>query len=231
MRLENRAQHWANVYQTKQPTEVSWYRPHLERSLDLIARAAQNLDAAIVDVGGGASTLGDDLVEGGYRHVTVVDVSSQALDMARSRLGERGRDVKWVVADITTPTVDRERFDVWHDRAVFHFLVGESDRSSYRARLAETLKPGGSAIIATFAMDGPPRCSGLPVVRYSAESLAAEFGPDFSLVDTFNEIHQTPAGGTQAFCYVWFRHSSQWDSSIPRLLMIADRARAGFDRP
>ena len=171
--------------------------------MELIGAVAPAKDSRIVDIGGGASRLVDCLLEDGYEHLTVVDVSEAALQAARERLGVRAESVTWRAADVRNLRLPEE-VDVWHDRAVFHFLTSEGDRARYKDRLSSVLKPGGSAIIATFALEGPEKCSGLPVARYSAESLASELGDQFALVDARRHLHTTPWGATQAFQYSRF---------------------------
>lgn len=197
-----REDHWRRVYETKGEREVSWFQEGPGPSLDLIEAAGIPAGGAIVDIGGGASRLVDALVAREYE-ATVLDLSAAALDMSRERLGSAGDRVRWIVADVTKWTPDR-LYDLWHDRAAFHFLTEEADRAAYRARLMNALKPGGCAIIATFAPDGPERCSGLPVVRYDAEGLARFLGADFRLVRTLRSDHATPAGGRQKFQFSLF---------------------------
>ena len=158
-------QHWERVYRTKQPTQVSWYAPHLETSLRLIGDATPDREAAIVDVGGGEATLVDDLLDRGYRHVSVLDVSATALDVAKARLGERAGAVDWVCGDVAVFPFPRHHYDVWHDRAVFHFLTDPKDRAAYVRQVARAVKPGGHLIVAAFRPEGPTECSGLDVLR------------------------------------------------------------------
>jgi 2-polyprenyl-3-methyl-5-hydroxy-6-metoxy-1,4-benzoquinol methylase len=193
--------HWDSVYQTKASDAVSWYRPHLERSIDLIGRVAPNLSASIIDVGGGESTLVDDLLVKGYRNISVLDISPTAIAVARKRVGALARHVTWLVADVTQAVLPSRSYDVWHDRAVFHFLTAQDDRSAYVQRVAGSMKRGGHVIVATFGPEGPAKCSGLDVVRYDAESLHAEFGRHFRLIESATELHQTPSGTTQQFLY------------------------------
>lgn len=193
--------HWNTVYDTKAPDAVSWYRPHLERSLDLITQAAPGTSAQIIDVGGGESTLVDDLIARGYLNITVLDISQKAIDVACSRLGVRANAVSWTVADVTEADLPPNRFDVWHDRAVFHFLTTEEERVAYVAQVSKSMKIGGHVIVATFGPEGPTKCSGLDVVRYDANSLHAAFGKHFCLLDSATELHQTPFGTTQQFLY------------------------------
>jgi 2-polyprenyl-3-methyl-5-hydroxy-6-metoxy-1,4-benzoquinol methylase len=194
-------QHWEQVYATKPSTGVSWYAPHLARSLDFIQQGAPTPEARIIDVGGGASTLVDDLVERGYREVTVLDISEQALATARDRLGPRGAAVTWLAGDVTTVDLPRETYDVWHDRAVFHFLTDVEARGRYVAQVRRSVKPGGHVIVATFGPDGPTRCSGLDVVRYDAHALHGVFGAAFQYVNGAREMHLTPWGSEQQFQY------------------------------
>ena len=182
---------------------MSWYRPHLETSLALIERAATNRSAAIIDVGGGASTLVDDLIGRGYGNVTVLDISQTAIDIAKKRLGEASKSVRWLHADVTRVALSERTYDVWHDRAVFHFLTKPGERLAYVQTVASAVTLGGHIIVGTFGPAGPPRCSGLDVIRYDAESLHDEFGRRFRLVDSSRELHQTPLGTTQEFLYCY----------------------------
>ena len=199
--------HWDRVYSRKSTDEVSWYQDHAERSLSLIHRSGIDPSASIIDVGGGASTLVDDLLVEGYRTVTVVDLAGTALEAARARLGERASEVQWREADILEAELPVSSYDLWHDRAVFHFLTSPEDRRAYADAVRHALKPGGYLLVATFAEDGPTECSGLPVMRYSPEELQAEFGEGFELVDQEKEQHQTPSGATQSFVYCMFRRT------------------------
>ena len=194
-------EHWEKVYQTRRETEVSWYQPHLQRSIDLILRTGAGPETRIIDVGGGASTLVDDLLARGFRHITVVDIAASALDAARARLGARAGEVTWLVGDVTTIDLPVDAFDVWHDRAVFHFLISEADRSAYLERLCSAVKKGGHVVMATFGPQGPEKCSGLPVVRYSADQVHAAFGDAFRLIEHEEERHRTPWGTEQEFVY------------------------------
>ena len=197
-------EHWQGVYKSKAPTDVSWYAARLEESLRLI-RDVTSPKARIIDVGGGASTLVDDLVALGYDDLTVLDVSEAALDVARKRLGIRGADVHWVAADVTTVELEKDRFDLWHDRAAFHFLTSASDRQAYVERGRRSLVAGGYVVIGTFAMNGPARCSGLDVVRYDVDSLSHEFGSDFTVTGQLQATHITPAGREQHFVFCCLR--------------------------
>ncbi len=197
-------QHWEQVYRSRPTTEVSWYRAHLERSLESIRRVAPSHNAAILDVGAGASTLIDDLLSAGYARLTVLDIAASALESSRVRLGTRATAVNWRVGNVLDVALPAHHFDVWHDRAVFHFLTGASDRQQYVAQMTTALRRGGHGLIATFGPEGPLRCSGLEVVRYDAESLSTELGKGFRLVDWTIEHHETPAGAAQQFLYALF---------------------------
>jgi 2-polyprenyl-3-methyl-5-hydroxy-6-metoxy-1,4-benzoquinol methylase len=198
-------QHWEKVYRTRAPDQVSWFRPHLETSLALIERSTRgNLSASIIDVGGGTSTLVDDLIERGYRNITVLDISEAALDAARTRLGKTlPESVRWLRADVTQAGFPAHLYDVWHDRAVFHFLIAPEDRIAYVRNVAAAVKPGGHVIVSTFGPEGPAKCSGLDVMRYDAEDLHGQFGPRFQLIESSKELHDTPFGTTQQFLYCY----------------------------
>jgi len=198
--------HWEGVYRSKAADQVSWYRPHLETSLRLIEQAApDHLERAVIDVGGGESTLVDDLVSRGYGDVTVLDISQAAIDVAKARLGPAAALVRWISGDITQIELPAARYDVWHDRAVFHFLTDEGQRQVYVRQVAHAVKPGGHVIVATFGPEGPETCSGLDVVRYDANALHGQFGPKFELLDHRTELHETPWGATQQFLYCFCR--------------------------
>ena len=199
--------HWETIYRQKRPGEVSWYQPHLNVSLSLLANAGLSAGSRIIDVGGGASTLVDDLLARGVSDVTVLDISDHALAVSKARLGERADRVTWMEADIRRVPLPAASYDLWHDRAVFHFLTKAEDRRRYLATMREALKPGGHAILATFALQGPPRCSGLDVVRYSPATLYAEVGGDFRLIEALDEDHRTPANAVQQFLYCRFQVS------------------------
>ena len=198
-------EHWERVYSTKAPDEVSWFRSHLETSLDLIQRAASDRSAAIIDVGGGASTLVDDLLARGYQNLTVLDISLASLEVARKRLGLAAPQVRWLHADVSQHSLPTQSYDVWHDRAVFHFLTAPEDRAAYVRNVAASVKHGGHVIVSTFGPEGPEKCSGLDVLRYDAESLHEEFGSRFTLLESSKESHQTPFGSTQQFLYCYCR--------------------------
>lgn len=198
-------EHWDRVYGTKPATTVSWYQPQATRSLELIGRYAHESSARLIDVGAGASRLADDLLTRGYRDLTLLDLSDAALAVTRVRLGEAADRVRWLVGDITEVVLPAAAYDLWHDRAVFHFLTEPTERSAYRRQLARAVKPSGYVVLATFATDGPSECSGLPVARYAPETLAAELGPHFRLIEHDCESHTTPAGGHQAFLCGVFR--------------------------
>lgn len=197
--------HWEKIYTEKAPDAVSWYRPHLEKSLLLIEQVAPDRSASIIDVGGGESTLVDDLLERGHEHITVLDLSQTAIDANRRRLGAISDRVQWLVADITNVELEPSVYDVWHDRAVFHFLTSARDRSAYVRQVARAVRQGGHVIVSTFGPEGPTKCSGLDVVRYDAESLHREFGVHFRLLGSSKELHHTPFGTTQQFLYCYCR--------------------------
>jgi ubiquinone/menaquinone biosynthesis C-methylase UbiE len=197
--------HWEKVYKAKAPEAVSWYLPHLETSLGLIERAGAGRGAAIIDVGGGESTLIDDLLLRGYGDVTVLDISQTAIDVNKARLGAAAERVRWLVADITEIELAENSYDLWHDRAVFHFLTAAERRVAYVRQVARSVKRGGHVIVSTFGAQGPMTCSGLDVMRYDAESLHGEFGGRFRLVESSKELHRTPFGTTQQFLYCYCR--------------------------
>jgi SAM-dependent methyltransferase len=198
--------HWEKVWSARPAEQMSWFEPVPTVSLDMIVAAEVPLDAHIVDIGGGASTLADALLDAGYRHLTVVDLAAAGLDVARERLGRRADQVEWVVADVRSwrPSAP---VDCWHDRAVLHFLLDLPDRDAYVASLRAALSPAGVVIIGTFAPDGPTHCSGLPVVRYDSANLATLLGPDFTLSSAARHAHRTPSGAEQSFQYATFRRA------------------------
>ena len=202
----NTADHWEGVYTTRAPEGVSWYSRHLERSLALIDRASGGrTDLAIIDVGGGESTLIDDLLARGYGNLTVLDISQTALAVSKRRAGAAADRVHWICADITRADLPAQAYDVWHDRAVFHFLTSTEQRAAYVEKVRHAVRPGGHVIVSTFGPKGPTKCSGLDVVRYNADSLHDEFGSPFRLVESSEELHQTPFGTVQQFLYCYCR--------------------------
>jgi SAM-dependent methyltransferase len=203
-KMIDRRAHWNETYTAKAETQVSWYQPSPDRSLGLIKSGALHHAASIIDVGGGASRLVDALLAEGYPDVTVLDISEVALGRSKQRLKELADKVSWVVADITQWQPQRT-WDIWHDRAVFHFLNDAGAQDAYIAALKRGIISGSVVIMATFALAGPERCSGLPVQRYSAATLAARLGPDFNLYAEAMEAHATPFGTTQEFAYAAFR--------------------------
>ena len=197
--------HWDRVYDTKTQDGVSWYRQHLETSLALIDSAARGLSASVIDVGAGESTLVDDLLARGYQNITVLDVSQTAIDVTKKRLGAAAQYVHWLVADVTQIKLEPRSYDVWHDRAVFHFLTSVEQRIAYVRQVAHAVKRGGHVIVSTFGPEGPKQCSGLDVVRYDANSLHGQFGSRFRLVKSSEEFHQTPFHTIQQFLYCYCR--------------------------
>jgi ubiquinone/menaquinone biosynthesis C-methylase UbiE len=196
-----RISHWDRVYATRSPDAVSWYQPHATLSLDLIRRIGAGPATRVIDVGGGTSTLVDDLLANGMRAVTVLDVSTAALRLSQQRLGSRAAGVHWINGDITEVPLETGAYDIWHDRAVFHFLTEPAERAAYVAQVRRAVHPGGHVIVAAFGPDGPPTCSGLPVVRYAPGDLHGEFGGHFELLEHLTEAHRTPAGAIQQFVY------------------------------
>ncbi len=197
--------HWDDVYETRGPERVSWFRPHLDRSLAFLDAARLDRSAGVIDVGGGASTFVDDLLDRGYRNLTVLDLSQAALDTARSRLGKRGVDVQWICADITDARLPDNAYDFWHDRAVFHFLLDADARARYVDAVRRSVRPAGHIVVATFGPHGPEKCSGLDVLRFTPEALHAQFGPEFSKLGDTTETHVTPWGTEQEFVYCYCR--------------------------
>ncbi|MBA3317989.1 MAG: class I SAM-dependent methyltransferase [Gemmatimonadales bacterium] len=193
--------HWEHIYRTKAASEVSWFQLEARVSLALIRQVAPNLDSPIIDVGGGASTLVDGLLDVGYQSVTVLDLAPSALALAQGRLGLQAERVSWITSDVLTVPLPDAGYTLWHDRAVFHFLTHPEDRARYVAQTRRAVRPGGHAIVASFSPEGPSRCSGLEVVRYSPDTMHAEFGAGFRLIDSVREDHRTPSGVTQAFVY------------------------------
>ena len=197
--------HWEQVHATKDPRQVSWFSPHLERSLELIERAAPDRSASLLDVGAGQSTLVEDLLGLGYENISVLEISQTALDGLKARVGQAGRAIRWICGDVTETELPEASFDLWHDRAVFHFLTEVGQRRAYVERVRRALKPGGSLIVSTFGPSGPERCSGLATMRYDASSLGSEFGDGFTLVESSLDLHETPSGAVQQFLSCWYR--------------------------
>lgn len=203
-----RQTHWEQAYTARGEQSLSWFEEHPTRSLALLDEAGVGPGDPVIDVGGGASRLVDALLERGHRSVTVLDVAAAPLELAKARLGPRASGVGWLVRDVTRWTPPPHAFALWHDRAVFHFLVGATDRAAYLRALDAALRPGGHAILATFAPSGPERCSGLPVQRYSAVELADALGPGFQLLRTEPATHRTPGGSDQDFTWCLFRKAN-----------------------
>jgi SAM-dependent methyltransferase len=198
------AAHWRRIYAERRSDELSWTEAAPAASLTLIDEAGLPIDAAILDVGGGMSKLAAELLRHGYGDVTVADISAEALARAKADLGEAASRVSWVEADVRSHDFHR-RFDLWHDRALFHFMVEPADRDGYLATLNRSLRPSGHVILATFGPDGPTQCSGLPVLRYDAESLRGALGDDFELVSSQLTEHRAPSGRSQQFLYAHLR--------------------------
>ncbi len=206
--MQSKKEHWGKVYSSKAPEAVGWFQERAQLSLDLIKATGFGTDAAIIDVGGGASRLVDDLVARGYVDLTVLDLSAAALNAARQRLGEQQKMVRWIEADITEVELPAQHYDIWHDRAVFHFLTAAEQRAAYVRAVLRSVKPGGHVIVATFAEDGPEQCSGLLVVRYRPDELHNEFGEAFTLLKHQKEVHRTPFGTEQQFVYCCLRRAA-----------------------
>ena len=204
MSVDEQQDHWTRVYQDKAPENVSWYQAKPDPSLLALERFDAKPSYSLIDVGGGASNLVDALLERGWSDIAVLDIAVPAFEAAKARLGSKAGKVHWEVADITNWRPTR-KYDVWHDRAVFHFLTEPEQREAYRRALLDGLSEGGLVIMATFALDGPEKCSGLPVRRYDAESLTGELGPSFRLIESWSEGHVTPWGSKQAFNWCAFR--------------------------
>ncbi len=197
-------QHWEGIYQTKAPGQRSWTQEHADVSLEMIRRTKLPVSAQVIDVGGGSSPLVDDLLAAGYQNITVLDISGTALEAAQERLRSGAAAVTWLEADITQVVLPGHAFDLWHDRAVFHFLVDPQQRQRYVETARRSVRPGGQLVMATFALDGPQDCSGLDVMRYDAASLSRELGSDFQFIESLNETHHTPFGSLQKFIYCRF---------------------------
>jgi 2-polyprenyl-3-methyl-5-hydroxy-6-metoxy-1,4-benzoquinol methylase len=203
MNSTDRQAHWQNVYATKAEKEVSWFQENPAPSLEFIAAAGIARDASIIDVGGGASRLVDSLLEKGFQRIAIMDLSANALKEAKKRLGRRADGIDWIAADVTT-WEPSSMYDLWHDRAAFHFLTEAADRIAYVVRLKKAVRAGGHVIIATFAPDGPEKCSGLPIVRYDPVGVASALGVEFDMVDSKRHDHVTPGGNTQRFHFSRF---------------------------
>jgi SAM-dependent methyltransferase len=205
--LMSQKHHWEKVYSDKRTERLGWYKPHLQTSLAWINELGLGPDAPIIDVGGGASTLVDDLLDAGYASVTVLDISENALSSARARLGTKGDRVTWLHGDITSVDLPAHQYQLWHDRAAFHFLTEADQQRQYRDQLLKALQPGGHLIIGTFAPEAPPKCSGLPVQRYRREQLSSTLGGEFELVRHQKELHVTPGGVEQMYLYCHFHRA------------------------
>jgi ubiquinone/menaquinone biosynthesis C-methylase UbiE len=201
----DRKNHWDSVYASRKPNEVIWYQTRLEKSLELILATDVDKNAGFIDLGGGASTLVDDLLASGFTNLTVLDISSAAIQAAQARLGARAKEVTWLEADVTRTRLPEQGYDVWHDRAVFHFLTDAEDRRRYASAVDRAVKPGGHVIVATFGPRGPLQCSGLDIARYTPEQLYGEFGGGYALQRSITENHVTPTGKHQEFIYCYCR--------------------------
>ena len=197
----DRVTHWQTVYQSKKPDAVSWFAPHLRSSLQLLSQAGLSTDSRVIDIGAGASTLVDDLLDLEVRSITALDISEAALDVARARLGDRASRVRWLVTDILKADLPADGYDLWHDRATLHFLTDPADAARYVAIATEAIAKGGHAVIGGFGKEGPAQCSQLPVTRRDAEDIAQLFGSRFALVQSRCEVHQTPWGAPQSFAF------------------------------
>jgi SAM-dependent methyltransferase len=200
--------HWQSVYQSKAPSDVSWFKPHLEVSLALLRQAGLNANSRVIDIGAGASTLVDDLLDLGVQHIAALDLSMTSLDLAKQRLGSRAAQVEWIVGDATQYRFAADSIDLWHDRAALHFLVNPSEAAAYVMSATHTIAVGGYAVIGGFASNGPEKCSGLPVARREPEDIAKLFGPAFTFVDSRHEVHGTPWGAPQSFAYALLRKTT-----------------------
>jgi 2-polyprenyl-3-methyl-5-hydroxy-6-metoxy-1,4-benzoquinol methylase len=200
---KNRKRHWERVYRTHSSTEVGWYQAYPDISLKLIHKTCSRTDCKIIDVGGGTSKLSQYLIDQGYQELTILDISGKSINKAKAQLGEKSNDINWIEADVTGHCFN-EQYDIWHDRAVFHFLTKDEERKRYISSLNHALRLNGHLIIATFSMEGPPKCSGLSVARYNPETLQKELGDNFNLVESSIEEHKTPSGVTQNFIYCRF---------------------------
>jgi SAM-dependent methyltransferase len=205
----NPKDHWEQVYATRMAEKLGWYKPRLDTSLAWIEEIGLDKSASIIDIGGGASTFVDDLVDAGYESITVFDISQSALDFAKKRLGQQSELVMWLVGDITSYALPPNRFDLWHDRAFFHFLTAEDQQEDYRANLINALKPGGHLLISVFAPEAPPKCSGLPVQRYDTDQLVTILGSELKLIRQHKEMHVTPGGVEQMYLYCLFQRAAE----------------------
>ena len=208
------APHWENIYSTKAIHDVSWFQKHARCSLDLIGRTQISPDARIIDVGSGASILISELIARGYKNLTVLDISSAAIAAAQKQLGSTASGVHWIHCDVTKVKISNHSYDLWHDRAAFHFLTEENDRAAYIKSVSDAVKPGGHLILATFAEDGPLKCSGLQIVRYSPQDLRAQFDGAFSFVEHQYQEHATPFGTVQRFVYCHFQRRSASNADL-----------------
>lgn len=202
--MENRKEHWNKVYDSKMPTEVSWYEPMPETSLNYIAECKLEEDAAIIDIGGGDSFLAEFLLARGFKDVTVVDISEKAIERAKQRLGERAEEITWIVADASEFKPDKQ-YDLWHDRAAFHFLTEDEQVERYLQTVKRSVKPGGFLVMGTFSENGPKKCSGIEIRQYSIDQMQALFSNGFTTLGCKNIDHETPSGGTQNFTFCSFR--------------------------
>jgi ubiquinone/menaquinone biosynthesis C-methylase UbiE len=199
--------HWEKAYSGEETQELGWYARRLQASLDWILDLGLSPDASIIDAGGGASNLVDDLLEAGFGSITVVDISGKSLSSAKTRLGSKAEQVKWLVGDITSIDLPAHQYDLWHDRASFHFLTELQQQRKYRDKVLQALKPGGHLIIGTFAPEAPPKCSGLPVQRYTRDQLINTLGEEFELLREKKELHITPGGVKQTYLYCQFQRA------------------------
>jgi SAM-dependent methyltransferase len=206
-------EHWEKIYSGKAPDSLSWFQEHADRSLKLIRKTAPSHSSAIIDAGGGASALVHDLSHEGCTNLTVLDLSGSALEAAKAQAGSAAEKIHWIEGDVLTCRLPEKSFDIWHDRAVFHFLSSETDRIAYREKVFGALKPGGYLIMAVFAEDGPEKCSGLPVVRYSPERLSEALGKSFTLLHHEDDFHRTPSGNVQHFIFCTFQLTTLPDYS------------------
>jgi SAM-dependent methyltransferase len=200
--------HWQSVYQSKAPSDVSWFRPHLDASLALLRQAGLNASSRVIDIGAGASTLVDDLLDLGIQHVAALDLSMASLDLAKQRLGARAAQVEWIVGDAAQYGFAADSIDLWHDRAALHFLTNPADAAAYVINATQAIARGGHAVIGGFASDGPEKCSGLPVVHREPEDIAKLFGVAFTLEASRHEVHSTPWGAPQSFAYALLRKNT-----------------------